>query len=216
MRSLFRGEQLAPGCAAFRLCADAATRRHYPFDFQLDVVFELTGARLAVSYVVANTGARTMYFGLGAHPAFALPLREGLRFEDYALRFAAGAAPVRVLFSPVPSVLVTGTAPYPLADGRLPLRHDLFDDDAVVLRDAGGGVLLASDAGGPGVRLACADFPYLGIWHNNRTEAPFVCLEPWSSLPAREGELTDLETQPDLLSLRPGGVRRLGWSVEIV
>ena len=30
-----------------------------------------------------------MYFGVGGHPGFAVPLEKGLAFEDYCLQFEA-------------------------------------------------------------------------------------------------------------------------------
>ena len=74
-----------------------------------------------------------MYFGLGAHPGFKVPLEEGLAFEDYYLEFKDVCEPDRVIFSA--NALVDTPRPhYPLEGGkRITLHHDLFDDDAVVL-----------------------------------------------------------------------------------
>ena len=47
--------------------------------------------------------------------------------------------------------------------------------------------------------------PYLGIWHMPHTDAPYVCIEPWSSLPSRKDVIEDLETQENLQILQPKG-----------
>ena len=74
-----------------------------------------------------------MYFGLGGHPGFNVPLEAGLSFEDYCLEFSEKANPSRVLFTD--DCYRTGeNVDYPLEDGvRIPLHHDLFDRDAIVL-----------------------------------------------------------------------------------
>ena len=53
----------------------------------------------------------------------------------------------------------------------------------------------------------------LGFWHMPKTDAPYVCLEPWSSLPSRQDVVEDLETQPDLISLPAGEVWTTTWSL---
>ena len=40
-----------------------------------------------------------MYFGLGGHPGFNVPLTEGKRFEDYRLRFENPCHPQNVSFN---------------------------------------------------------------------------------------------------------------------
>ena len=59
------------------------------------------------------------------------------------------------------------------------------------------------------------DMDYVGFWHATRSEAPYVCIEPWSSLPSRQDIVEDLSTQPGLKSVQSGGVYRNSWSVEI-
>ena len=44
-----------------------------------------------------------------------------------------------------------------------------------------------------------------GIWHMPHTDAPYVCIEPWSSLPSRKGVVEDLETQENLQALKAKG-----------
>ena len=41
-----------------------------------------------------------MFFGLGGHPGFRVPLEEGLAFEDYRVELSPEAGPVQVGFTP--------------------------------------------------------------------------------------------------------------------
>jgi len=97
----------------------------------------------------------------------------------------------------------------------LPLRHDLFDDDAIVLRDMAREVVLEANDGGRRIRVSFPDMPYLGIWHWPKKNAPYVCIEPWSSLPARRGKTTVFEEQADMIRLESGKTYKNTWTIAI-
>lgn len=183
----------------------------YPFEFRFLIRYRLDADTLHVDLVVENKDSKTMYFGLGGHPGIHAPLEEGLSFEDYHLEFPP-CEPRRVEFTP--ACFVTGNEPpFPLENSKLPLRHDLFDEDAIVLKGIPGRVTLRSSAGQRGVTLTAPDLPILGFWHMPRTDAPYICLEPWSSLPSRQDIVEDLEKQEDLISLPAGAVYKTTWSL---
>ncbi len=189
------------------------TMAQYPFPFQAGVDYRLEGSTLHIAYKVRNTGGKVMHFGLGGHPGFHVPLEDGLAFEDYELFFEQ--PPRHLLVSD--GCLMTGESrPFPLNGGRLPLRHDLFDHDAIILDNPGRMVTLRSPGGRSGVTLRHPQMPYLGLWHKPHTAAPFVCLEPWLSLPGREGIVEDLATQPGLAHLEPEQAYENTWSIEIL
>lgn len=189
------------------------TRAQYPRRFVFRVEYALEGDTLAVTYAVENRDERPMYFGLGGHPGFNVPLETGKTFEDYRLRFADRCDPLRVGFTA--DCFVSGEdAPFALEDGCfLPLRHELFDEDAIVLRAMSREVTLEAGDGGHSVTVAFPDMPYLGIWHWPKTDAPYVCIEPWTSLPARHGQVACFEKQKDLICLEPGKIYRNRWTI---
>lgn len=193
----------------------AETLRQYPRRFRFSVRFHLEQNRLCVAYHVENRDDKPMFFAVGGHPGFRVPLVEGPDFADYRLRFSSPCRPKRIGFTP--EVLVSGEeTPYPLQDGCIiPLRHDLFHDDAIVLRDVGHEIVLENPADTHSVTVSFPGMPYLGIWHRPDSDAPYVCIEPWSSLPGRSDAVTALETQADLLSLPAGGEYTNRWSITI-
>ncbi|MHC5082827.1 MAG: aldose epimerase family protein, partial [Planctomycetota bacterium] len=67
----------------FELTDNAQTLACWPFRFQFRVSYTLSDHTLTVGFEVANPNAEEMLFSLGAHPAFACPLEEGLEFSDY-------------------------------------------------------------------------------------------------------------------------------------
>jgi galactose mutarotase-like enzyme len=56
---------------------------------------------------------------------------------------------------------------------------------------------------------------YLGLWHWPRTDAPYICIEPWCSLPSFAGQIAVFEEQKDLISLPAGQIYRNIWTIEI-
>ncbi len=205
---------LEHSAASLTLCLDSSPETYgmYPFLFRFTIRYALEGSTLSVESRVENRGEKPMYFGLGGHPGINVPLEQGLSFEDYRLEFPP-CAPRRVEFTP--ACFITGKeTPFPLQNNVLPLSHDLFDEDAIVLKGVPGRVTLRSAKGSHGVTLNAPDFPIFGFWHMPKTDAPYVCLEPWTSLPSRQDVVEDLEKQPDLIRLEPKNVYKTTWSLE--
>lgn len=209
----FALKEAGPTQMIFELSSNKKTLTAYPRAFVFRVIYELRDSDLSVTYEVENRDERTMYFGLGAHPGFNVPLSGGT-FEDYRLRFDSPCDPTRVGFTE--ECFLSGKdAHYPLQDRCvLELRHELFDHDAVVLKGTGRRVTLE----GPDSHCVTVEFPemnYLGLWHMPGTDAPYVCIEPWCSLPSAQGKIAVLEEQEDLISLPSRKTYRNTWRIRI-
>lgn len=193
----------------------ADTREIYPFAFAFSLIYELDGATLHITDRVENRNTKTMYFGLGGHPGIRLPLEEGKCFTDYRLTFSHPCHPSCAELSQ--RCLMSGVErPYPLEqDTTLPLCHELFHHDAIVLHHTDRTVTLSAGEGTRGVRLHFPQIEYLGIWHPANVEAPFVCLEPWVSLPSRDSIVEDLAQQASLVSLDAGKTYDNHWSLTV-
>lgn len=201
--SEFQPEQVSSTEMRFHLLSSPETLRMYPFCFHFTVSYRLDKNCLIQTYTVSNNGTDTQYFGIGSHHGFHVPLSPGLSFEDYALIFEPDAAPIRLGFSP--DCFPTGMdTPFSLESNALPLRHDLFDDDAIVLGQPGSSIRLGSVKDPHSVTVDYQGTPYLALWHMPRMKAPYVCIEPWFSLPSRKGIVEEFETQPSLLALESG------------
>lgn len=192
-----------------------ATRKQYPFSFRFSIIYELSGNRLNITYLTENTGSETMYFGVGGHPGFNVPFVKNEKFDDYILQFAPDSSPNQLIFTD--DCFVTGKdKPLELHPGNtLPLRHSLFDNDALILKDAGSKIQLVSAVSERLIEVEFGDFSYLGLWHFPRAEVDYVCIEPWSSLPSRKEVVEDIEKQEDLISLAAGSSCRKEWCIHI-
>lgn len=212
---LFRVEAQEADAITLRLDSDEETKKQFPFDFIYRITYRLEGSSLLTTNSVENLGEERMYFGFGGHPGFNVPMESGLAFEDYYLEFSQSAHPWRVGFTEDCHLNGQDEA-YPLEnDRRIPLAHDLFDHDAIVLKHAARKVRIASDKGSRSVTVSYPDFTYIGFWHMPGKEAPYVCVEPWSSLPSRSGIVEDFAQQADLISLDGGKNYSNTWTIEI-
>lgn len=187
------------------------TRKNYPFSFSLNIRYTLQDASLVVSYEVQNTGDETMYFSIGAHPAFKVPLVEGTSYEDYSLHFSdTETADVWPLSA---SGQISRT-PAPYLDNilELPLKKEMFYSDALVFKNlASTAISIRSEKTPHGLTVRYAGFPYMGIW--SAKDADFVCIEPWCGIADHDDASGKLEEKEGILPLSPEGIFRQQWSV---
>lgn len=198
-----------------QLQSDTSTRQLYDRDWTVDIFYSLCGKTLSVRFQVRNCDTRTMRFGYGIHPGFNVPLNPALCFEDYRLDFHEVSTPKQMELTE--RYTISGRMhDYALAEGRyLPLQHSLFDHDAIILKDMPHTVTLGSQKDEKKVTVTFPDMPYLGIWHAPETDAPFVCIEPWSSLPSTDSVIDEFETKPDFITVEPEETYMNSWSISI-
>lgn len=185
----------------FTLEDDEETRKQYPFPFQFCVTYRLQENEIIITYEVHNKGKETMYFGLGGHPGFNVPINDKLTFEDYVIEFENQAEPIQIGMSE-DCFVTENNQKIILEKGKyLHLKHDLFDHDAIILQNMGNQVTLKSEKGKEEITVIFSNMKYLGIWHWPKTIVDFICIEPWTSLPARKDVVEELTTQKDLIQL---------------
>ena len=199
----------------FELCDNEDTFKSYPYHFALQVCYELNGQTISITYGVRNLSDERMYFGIGGHPGFALPFDEGLDFSDYYLEFDGKSFPTRV--GHTAACFLSGVdESFPLErDSVLKLAHNMFDDDAIVLKNMSDKVTLKSDKGDRQVTVSYPNLPYLGLWHAPQTEAPYICIEPWTSLPSRQDVVEEFKYKYDLIRLNEGEEYNNTWSITV-
>ena len=188
----------------------------YPFDFKFEICYSLWENTVDIAYRVYNLNERTMPFGIGGHPGFNIPLVPTERFEDYELVFSCPCQPDRVGFTP--ALYLSGQdEAYSLRDNQyLQLQHSLFDEDAIILKNMAREVSLLSKVSGRGVCITYPGMPYLGIWHWPKTDATYVCIEPWSSLPSRQDVVEEFTCKSDLVQLPAKNTYATVWSVTLL
>ena len=166
--------------ARLRLVDSEETQSIYPFHFKFDIIFRLTDQdMLGITYVVTNTDTHDIYFSVGGHPGFRVPLEEGEKFTDYYVNVDPTRKYSRSkLVGPYLDNNLDTTFN---SDIPLRLRYDDYKNDAIILRlDSNPvSVVLAKLHESHGITMHVQDAKYLGIWTPYGKDAPFVCLEPW-------------------------------------
>ncbi len=199
----------------FRLTDSDVTYAQYPFHFELLLTYSLDGASVKTTFKVTNNDEKELIFAIGGHPGFNVPLAEGETFEDYTMSFSEKCEPRQLCMSET-CYYLADTKPFKVRCGKsFKLSHDLFDNDAVFLTDIAPEVTLKSGISKHFVKVSYPGMKYVGFWHKPRTEAPYVCIEPWISIPADDGKIDDLETKRDMLRLASGGVYEQSFDIEI-
>jgi galactose mutarotase-like enzyme len=205
--------------ALFILSETEKTLQVYPFPFILSLRYRLVENRLLCTYEVNNPGKKELYFSVGGHPAFALPLVKGTQYTDYNLLFSKPETLYRYklnngLTSDEKEVIRTMACTPVTDDGaiKLPLTPELFYEDAIVLKHLQNHyTTLASDKHDHGLHFDFTGFPYLGIWAAK--DAPFVCIEPWCGITDSINHNQQLKEKEGIITLKPGGTWQRTWSV---
>lgn len=197
----------------FNLSSNEETKKVYPFDFLLSIQYNLNANELKVTYTVENTGSEIMYFSLGAHPAFAVPIGNNGNYEDHFLEFNREENADKW---PITKEGLISSSPVPFLKNQkfLPLTKTLFEKDALVLKGLKSDCIsIRSNKDNNGIDFLFKGFPYFGIWAAKG--ADFVCLEPWCGIADNETHDQDLETKEGINKLVLGEKFSRSWSIRV-
>lgn len=208
----FSLENEAPETITLKLQDDADTLAHFPFHFELKISYTLEKNKVNVHYGITNTGEDAMFFSIGAHPAFRVPLTADTKFGDYRLSFNE----------------FENTARYPLDDkgllkekpeiffqhtDELKLKKPLFYGDALVFKTLQStSITIESDKTPHGITVNFKGFPFMGIW--NAKDADFVCIEPWHGVADSENSSGILQEKEGIIPLESGKYFGAQWSMD--
>jgi galactose mutarotase-like enzyme len=196
-----------------RLTDSAQTRENYPFAFQLDLVFQVSGLRLDVAAEVTNAGDTPLPFSLGFHPAFAWPLPGGGDKAAHRLTFGADEpGPIRRLDTKT-GLLLPDPQPSPVDGRELPLDSALFNADAVVWTNLNSHSLRYHAPDGGALDIAFPDTTMLGLWQV--PGAHYICIEPWQGHADPQGFAGEFADKPGIVTLAPGAMRAFRLSIEV-
>ena len=197
------------------LVGNEETKKSYPFDFAFDVTFSLKGASLTVEYKVKNTDDKDLIFGLGGHPAFNVPLEKGLKFEDYSVEFPNECDAFMLDLSPTCFCTRNDKLYLGGKTKKIDLKHSLFDNDAIFLYNTPKMITLSSQKGEKSVTIKFDNMKYVGLWHATKTDAPYVCIEPWCSSPSDDGVVDNLLTKKEMVHLAPNMIHKTKYEIII-
>ncbi len=185
----------------FGLTADQESMAQYPYNFVLDITYELQDNKLQVTYEVTNKDQRDMPFSIGAHPAFSTPRIVDQQMQEYLLVFEK---PETLDRHYIENGLVSGERERVLDnEKKLALHPKIFERDALIFKNpqSDSVSLLSQSDGKKLVEMHFEGFPYLGIWQ--KVGADYICIEPWYGLHDEEGFAGELQDKEGIQILRP-------------
>jgi len=195
----------------FCLFSNEHTRSHFPFAFEFRVCYTLNKDWLEVEYRVKNSGNSTMFFSVGAHPAFRIPLEPSFNYNDYSLEFNETETCDRWLIAE--GGLISDRQENVLDNSNeLQLDKSLFYKDAIVLKDLQSDEIVLRSPGQRGLHFRFPEFPFFGIWAAK--EADFICLEPWCGIADSIHSSQQFEEKEGIRSLEPAHEFRRSWHVQ--
>ena len=207
----FEVVEQSPSSVTLQLKSTEETRKSYPYDFELKLIFSVDGDTLTQTYKVTNPANVVLPFTLGAHPAFNIPIPgvEAASLDQYHLSFT------RSWTSYGPSITDNGLCDYAtpqkliVDSDTLPLSWELIDrEKTITLEDVPDRrITLTANAEASsethGIQMDFEGFDYLGIW-SAAPGCPFVALEPWCGIADTVDTDGVFEHKPGIISLEPG------------
>lgn len=202
---------------SYLLKSSEKTKEVYPFYFELIISYELIDSSVKVEWNVRNTGNKTMYFQIGAHPAFYYPdfdpnddLRGYFKFDNkkdliYTLIKEKGCVDPQISFS-----LDLDN------DDHLRIDANTFEKNALIIenKQVRSVALLTKDKA-PYLSVHF-DAPLVGLWSPTERDCPFVCIEPWYGRCDRVGYNGDISGRDYMNSLDRDCEFVVGYTVEIL
>ncbi|EUJ33317.1 putative LacX protein [Listeria floridensis FSL S10-1187] len=206
--------ELVQDRAVLELKADDKSKLVYPYNFRLAISYTLVDDQVRVEYQVENTDDKRIYFSIGAHPAFNVPLTEGTAFEDYYLDFGGKEK--------LDTLLLDG--PYrsgklkSLADKKaetLALNYPLFEGDALIFEGLNHNEIAIRSKKHPHfVKVRFPEFPFVGVWTAG-PGTPFLCIEPWFGIADGVGSPVELRDKAAIEQLEPEAIFTAEYNIQI-
>ena len=170
------------------------TLKQYPFDFRLIAKYSVVDDTLTAEYTVENNGDVVMPYMFGAHPGLRLWGDEEI--SDFYLEFEGKDS---VIWHPLQHGCFVNPngQNYPLKNQTYPLNEEeIYAMDTIIFVGTGTKTALTSKKAERRVEMCWSDnFKYFCIWKMNKSEARYICLEPWSDVPGTGEVEEDFDTR---------------------
>ena len=186
--------------------SDDDTLSIFPFLFEIHIKFELIGKSVKVTHTVINNDNKTMYFSIGAHPAFNCEIGDYLVFEKNETLDTIEIDS---------ECLRTGKMlPVLNENNKIVITKDIFNNDALIFGSMKSKyVTLESNRRPEKIKFNYSDCAYLGIWA--KPGASYVCIEPWWGINDSHERKDDFSEKDSILSITANSDFSCFWQAEI-
>ena len=166
----------------FKLSENEMTLNEYPFNFELYAEYEVSGNTLDARFTVKNTDEKLLPYMFGWHPGFMLDGSGAI--GDFTLDFDGKT---NLEWHPLQNgPFVNPNGKDYAIDGKYALcEKEIYENDTMIFVGTGDKTRLTSPDTKYAVEFAWSkNLPYFCIWKDDNSDARFICLEPWSHVPA--------------------------------
>ena len=185
---------------SYVLKSNEETKTKYPYDFELYISHEVIKNKVITKYKVVNKDSKTIYFGLGGHPAYACEYSSGkYRLEIYQLEDG--------LLKKNPEKLSKF-----FRENRIFLNGKTFEKDALVIKNINSSKIYLKTETKTILAFEFKGFPFLGVW--SKPGASFVCIEPWQNHTDDVDSSGNFVDKENILKLEPNEEFNAEYSVE--
>lgn len=194
---------------SYVLRSNEETKVKYPYDFELYISHNVQKNKVITKYKVVNKDSKTMYFGLGGHPAYACEYASGkyrLEFEDIEDRLEIYQLEDGLL-KKNPEKLTKF-----FRENRIFLDKKTFEKDALIIKNINSSKIYLKTETKTILAFEFKGFPYLGVW--SKPGASFVCIEPWQNHTDDVDASGNFEDKENILKLEPNEEFDAEYSVE--
>lgn len=202
--SLFTVEEQTNTKVTLSFSYSEATLKQYPFKFLLEVTYELIDSQLIITYFVRNLEeSEQMYFSIGAHPGFNVPLSPKKGFEDYQIEIISKKNQQNIPVTEDGLLSIRDMKQTRLTP--IKLDYKLFNNGMMVYTTESSTkvALQEKETKKDLVTLSYDSFPFLGVWTAENKNAPFICIEPWDGTPDAVDGVRELEKKFAIKCLAP-------------
>lgn len=169
------------------LSSNALTLRQYPFAFELQFTYQITGDRLSIQQRITNTGSTVMPFSVGFHPYFAVQDKTQLQFE----------IPATQMVNQISKETLTFDRSFDWQQPELDIAFRPLTAQRAVANDGERAIALEFDS----------FYSTLVFW--TIKDKDYYCLEPWSA------PRNAINSGEDLTHLQPGAVLETGVTMTV-
>lgn len=199
---------------SYILESDENTKKLYPYSFELIIKYTLVESSINIEWIVKNTDSKDIYFSIGAHPAFNVPMNNNESLKDCYLKFKHR--------DNVSKIELNG----PYSDKsinldsleKLELSSDLFKNDALIYTNIDE-ISIHSNKSNEFIKLDFKDFPLVGVWtpyyKDSNSTAPFLCIEPWYGLADNINSNKQYMDKDYINKLNIGEIFKTSYSISI-
>lgn len=210
---VFNVNIIAEDEVSLRLTSKDIEKSEFPFEFKFYVSFKLIKNKLITTYKVENPSNNTIYFSLGAHPAFRCPFDSNHDFKDYYLEFSDSQDSTLIRHEINSQGLYTGEiSEFHAENCQIDFSKFDISSTPVFSQFKSNYVSLIEKNSNRKITCSLNGFPYVAFWKKN--EGNFLCIEPWCGKSDNVGFNGNFSEKEGIISLEPKKIFQISYTTE--